>query len=171
MMSPFRCQVCGEVYLGQAAPDRCPFCGAAGKELVTPTYWIDYGKLALSPEDAAYIEKAIQLENDNSAFYKACAQKAETRITQSIFKRLSKQELEHAELLMNMLGKGVPGPSEVSCPDDDSEKFAESHRREKRAIRYYLEVADKAQHPRVREVMRALSDIESEHLQISNVFR
>jgi rubrerythrin len=171
MMDPFRCQVCGEVYLGQALPDRCPFCGAAGKELIGAALWVDYGKLDLTSGDQDYVRKAIDLEKSNTAFYKACADKAETRITESIFKRLSKQEAEHAELLETMLGEDVEAPSEAICPDDDSEKFAEAHRREKRAIRFYLEAASKADHPRLRAVMHSLSDIESEHLKLSNIYK
>lgn len=172
MMGPFRCQLCGETYLGSDKPDRCPYCGANPRELLEPTYWVENPpSVDLSSKDREFIEKAQQLELNNAAFYRQCAQQAETVVTQSIFKRLGKQELEHAELLGDLAGmEDLPLP-EVTVPDDDAEKFAEAGRREKRAIKFYLEVASQAHSPRLREVMRALSDIESEHLKVSNVYR
>jgi len=171
MMSPFRCQLCGEVYLGAEAPDRCPFCGARSSEIVPAAVWVKYGKLELNEQDAAYLRKALELELGNAAFYKACASKAQTRVSESIFKRLSRQEGEHAELLGDLLGEEGKPPEGVGCPDDDEDKFAEAHRREKRAIIFYLEAADNAQHERIRQVMHAIADVESEHLKISNVYR
>lgn len=169
-MKPMRCQLCGETYLGQEA-DRCPYCGAAGKQLVPAAEWVEYGKLGLDESDMEKCRTALGFEVSNTTFYKCCGRKAENTFTQAIFKRLTKHEQEHAELLAGMMGVDVPAFNEESCPDTDRDKFEEAHLREHRAIKYYLQAAGEAHHPRVKEVFHALSEIEVEHLQISNVYK
>ena len=39
-MKPFRCQICGETYLGEEPADRCPYCGASGKNLLSPAEYL-----------------------------------------------------------------------------------------------------------------------------------
>ncbi|WP_205665614.1 ferritin-like domain-containing protein [Anoxybacter fermentans] len=157
--------------MGANPTDRCPFCGAAGKNLVPAAEWIDYVGLKISERSRALLKKALSLEIDNASFYKACAKAAETQITQAIFKRLSKQELEHAEVFADLLRIEEPEISEVEAPEADAYKFTEAHRREHRAIKYYLQAAREAREPRVQEVFRALSEVESEHLIISNMYK
>jgi rubrerythrin len=169
-MKPLRCQLCGETYLGQEA-DRCPYCGAAGKQLVSAAEWIEYGKLELNEKDLDKCRTALGFEVSNWTFYQCCARKAESIFTRAIFKRLAKHEMEHAELLARMMGGEIPGFTDESCPDTDRDKFEEAHLREHRAIKYYLHAAAESSHPRVKEVFRALSEIEVEHLQISNVYK
>ncbi|MCL6612068.1 MAG: rubrerythrin [Peptococcaceae bacterium] len=170
MMRPLRCQLCGETYLGREA-DRCPYCGAAGKQLVPAAEWVDYGRLELDPNDMEKCRTALGFEVSNWTFYQCCAQKAESIFTQAIFKRLAKHEMEHAELLARIMGAEIPDFKEESCPDTDREKFEEAHLREHRAIKYYLHAAGESRHPRVKEVFRTLSEIEVEHLQISNIYK
>ncbi|AGL03578.1 ferritin family protein [Desulfoscipio gibsoniae] len=171
MMKPMRCQICGEVYLGDTVPDRCPFCGAAGRQMVHAAEWIDYGKLNLDQNDMEKCRTALGFEISNWTFYKCCADKSENIFNQAIFKRLAKQEMEHAEVLARMMGEEMPGFTQESCPDNDKEKFEEAHLREHRAIKYYLQSAAQGQDSRVREIFRALAEIETEHLQISNVYK
>jgi len=171
MMKPMRCQVCGEVYLGDQTPDRCPFCGAAGRQMVSAAEWIDYGKADMDDFDMEQCRTALGFEISNATFYRCCAGKAENIFNQAIFKRLNKQEAEHAELLAKMMGVDIPQFTEESCPDTDKEKFEQAHLREHRAIKFYLDSAAKCKNPRVKEIFRALSEIETEHLQISNVYR
>lgn len=170
-MNPYKCQVCGETYLGSWEPDRCPFCGAAGYNLVPPAEWVNHEGIELSDETRKHLVAAFDLEMDNASFYRACASKAETRISESIFKRLSKHEVEHAELITDLIGERDLSLRPADCPDSDEDKFADAHRREMRAIKFYLEVADSAPEPRVSEVMRSLAEVESEHLKISNLYR
>lgn len=171
MLDPYRCQVCSETYLGREIPDRCPFCGASFRHLVPAAEWINYGKVEMSEQSYKDCKEAINLEINNSAFYKCAAGKAETQITQSIFKRLSKQEMEHAELLCKMIGEDEPALPDINCSDSDSENMMDAHKRESRAIKFYQEAANRAPEPRVQEIFRALSEIESEHLKISSVYR
>ncbi len=72
-MKPGRCQICGETYLGKETPDRCPYCGAAGKNLVSPAEYLDYGVIEISEESKKGCLHALELEISNQAFYQKCA--------------------------------------------------------------------------------------------------
>jgi rubrerythrin len=170
-LRPYRCQICGETYLGSTVPDRCPYCGVAGKHLLVAAEWVNHGAVELSPASRQYCQDALQLELSNAAFYKACSSKAENQITQSIFKRLSKQEAEHAELIAAMMGEEEPALGEEDCPAEDEQKFAQAHDREKRALQLYFEIVNSAPEPRMKEVFKALAEVEGEHLQVSNIYR
>lgn len=169
-MHPFRCQICGESYLGPGAPERCPFCGAAGRFMVPAALWVEHGQQELGPQSAQDVRRAIELELNNQAFYQCARGKAQNQITAAIFARLAKQEAEHAELLAEMLGVELGGQPQVDCSAVDQDNFAEAHGREKRAADFYLGVASRAPEARMKEVFYALADIETEHLKISNLY-
>lgn len=172
MFNPYRCQICGETYLGSEAPDRCPFCGAHGRWMMGAAEWEKTGKVEMCEQSLEDTLKAIDLEVSNAAFYKCATKNAQTQVTEALFKRLRKQEEEHAELLAEMAGvEEKEIPVEECAGNDDAKNLADAHDREQRAIRFYLQVADRAPEKRVRDVFRALADIESEHLKISNVYR
>jgi rubrerythrin len=134
--------------------------------------WIPYGKVEMCEESLKDCQAALQLEVGNAAFYKCAQKNAQTQITGAIFKRLQKQELEHAELIAEMAGVPEPEVPESDCAgDNDAQNLADAHDREHRAVRFYLQVAERAPEKRVREVFRALAEVEAEHLKISNVYR
>ena len=84
---------------------------------------------------------------------------------------MGKHEHEHAEVIADMLGIEEGDYPKVQIPDSDPERFAEAHEHEQEAINFYLSIAAKTQNARVREVFRALSDIEQEHLKLSNLYK
>ncbi|MEJ6949945.1 rubredoxin-like domain-containing protein [Natronospora cellulosivora (SeqCode)] len=170
-MKPWRCQICGETYLGKEAPDRCPYCGAAGKNKVSPAEYIDFGVVEMSEKSRKDLEYALELEMNNTAFYKKCAANAENQINMAIFKRLAKHEGEHAELIADMLDIEEGDLPEVEIPENDKERFELAHEHEQKAINFYLEVARTAPETRVRDVFAALSDVELEHLNMSNIYK
>lgn len=171
-MTPFRCRLCGETYLGAAAPERCPFCGAAGKHVVPAAEWADLaGTPAADPETADLCRGALDLEVSNAAFYQKSRHQAELAVNGAIFARLSKQELEHAEVFTRLLGLPAPTLPDEGAPGPDAEKFDEAHRREHRALKYYQDAAQKAKGENVREIFRILGEIELEHLRLSNIYR
>ena len=170
-MKPWRCQICGETYLGKNASDRCPYCGADGKNLMSSAEYLDYSVIEMSQQSKEDCEKALQLEMINTSFYKKCADNAGNQVFKSIFKRLGKQESEHAELLADMMGIEEGDFPEVDIPDSDSKKFVEAHDHEQKAINFYMKVARRAPEKRVQQVFRALSDIEQSHLNMSNMYK
>jgi len=170
-IKPWRCEICGETYLGAEACDRCPFCGAEGSNLKSAAHYLDFGVVEMSEQSRKDCLHALELENDNMVFYRKCAEAAENQVSESIFKRLSKQEAEHAEILEDMLGIETEELPDPEIPDNDYERFEEANRHEKRAINFYLEVARRAPELRVQQVFRALADIETEHLTLANIFK
>lgn len=173
-MRPYRCQVCGETYLGEHPPDRCPFCGAAGSEMKKAALWYDRGKVDMSQQSRDNLTKALGLEIRNVAFYKCASDNAGTHITKAIFKRLSKQEMEHAELICKALGIEIPAVEQTQCKVNDAENFVEAHQYEDEAIKFYLQAAQEAitsKEPEVAYMFRALAEIESEHLILSNSYK
>lgn len=171
MFKPFRCQLCGETYLGEERPDRCPYCGATGKLLVAAAEWADEPTPQLDEATRGICLEGLGLELSNTAYYQQCRYRAEIPVNAAIFARLSKQELEHAEAFTRMLGQQMPQLPQETAPDSDSEKFAGAHAREQRAIKFYLDGAKRATNQRVKELLRYLAEIEVEHLQVSNGYR
>ena len=169
-MDPFTCIICGETYLGKSEPDRCPFCGANEIYLVPSAMHVADGAVDLSEQSRKDCEDALKLELKNMSFYRCAAEKAESKFTRAIFKRLSKQEAEHAELLCTMMDIDEPSPPEGECFESDAENFKEANGREKRAANFYLSVAERAPEARVKEVFQAIAEIESEHLKLSNIY-
>mgnify|MGYP006306014139 CR=1 FL=1 len=170
-IKPWRCQICGETYFGSEAADRCPFCGADGENLKSAAHYLDYGVVEMSEQSRKDCLHALELENDNMVFYQKCAEAAENQVSESIFKRLKKQEAEHAELLEDMLGIETDELPDPDIPDNDYDRFEEANKHEKRAIDFYLTAARRAPEPRVQQIFRALSDIETEHLTMANSFK
>ena len=170
-IKPWRCQICGETYLGSESSDRCPFCGADGENLKSAAHYIEYGEIEMSEQSRKDCLHALELEIDNQVFYQKCTEHAENQISKAIFKRLGKQEGEHAEVLEDMLGEEIDFNPNPAIPDNDFDRFAKSNEHEKRAINFYLEVARRAPESRVRQVFRALADIETEHMNLANIYK
>lgn len=170
-MKPFRCQICGETYLGDFAPDRCPFCGVAGNYLLSAPEYIEHGTVELCEQSREFCERALEIEASNVAFYRCASKGAASAVVEVIFKRVGKHELEHLELIARMAGLESPPIPEEGCSESDVENMANAHDREDRAIKLYAQFAREAPEGRMKEVFRALSDIEMEHYKLFNVYR
>ncbi|MFQ5801234.1 MAG: ferritin family protein [Candidatus Hydrothermarchaeales archaeon] len=169
-MKLWRCQICGDPYLGEKKPKNCPFCGAHERHMVLQEDFVDrIGKVeGLSETSKKNLEEALNLEIDNTQFYACAARKSETDEAKNLFKALSKIESEHASLVCKALGIEKPAIEEVDiCSGDYQENLKESHKREERAIKAYGRHLSEATEPRVQEIFSALIAIESDHLSLS----
>ncbi len=171
MLHPFRCEICGETYVGSYAPERCPFCGVIGKNVLPAAEWMDYRKIDMSKQSYADCQKALELEMANYAYYKCATAKAQTQITQTIFKRFMKQELEHAEVFAKAMGIDLPDEPKVTCADDDFTNMEESNKHEQEAIKFYIEAARRAPEPRIQNIFRTFAEVENEHLVSLNLYK
>ena len=169
-MNPFTCLICGETYLGGETPDRCPFCGAHRMYLLPSSVHVDHGRVELSEQTRKDCQVALQLELKNQSFYRCAAENAENPVTEKIFKRLSKQEAEHAELLGEIMGIEETEPPREKCASGYVTSFKEANGRERHAANFYHQVAARAPEARVQEVFQAIAEIESEHLKLSNIY-
>ena len=169
-MNFFRCQICGDVYIGPSKPGSCPYCGSKAKYLVPVAEWIDENTSITSLSDVSRgnLEKALQLEVNNSPFYRDASAKAKGMELQGIFKGLAKIEGEHASVLRKILNCDFPAPEphREKATDDDMVNLKTAHERERIATDFYMMSAERAVEPRVKKVFTALSEIESDHIRL-----
>ncbi len=168
-MKVYRCRICGDPYVGSSPPPNCPWCGAHGQYIVLASEWVDNPVGELSEVERALLEDTLELEIDNTTFYKSAAAAADSVDGQMLFKALSRVEAEHASTVSKMLG--VPKPdwdklSQEAFPTHQ-ENLQDSVRRENRAVNHYREALEKAVDGRVREVFAALIEIESDHIALA----
>jgi rubrerythrin len=165
-MKVYRCRICGEVYIGEERPRSCPFCGAHQDYFVLAREWNLIMAANLSDITRENLKKALDIEIDNTNFYKAVSQRTKDIYIQGMFKGLSKVEREHASTICKHLR--IPKPdSDVGLDkavDDDNENIQEANRREKRAVAFYGEAAAQAPEPEFKDFFRALIQIESDHI-------
>lgn len=165
-MEVYRCRVCGEVYIGKIKPHSCPFCGAHQNYFVLAKEWSLIKAGTLSDVSEENLEKALELEINNTNFYRAASDKSKDIYVRSMFKGLSKVEREHASAICKHLGITKP-ESEIgleAAVDSDKENIEESNRQEKRAVKFYGEAVKQAIEPEIKEFFTALMQIESDHI-------
>jgi rubrerythrin len=168
-MKLFRCQICGDPYLGEERPVNCPFCGAHARYLVLQEDYVTPVIESLSEVSKRNLETTLGLEISNTEFYACASRKAQTDEIKNLFKALSKVESEHASVVCKALGIQKPPinlEAEV-CTGDDVANLKGSHEREERAIKLYGKFLSEAVEPRVQEIFSALIGIESDHLSLS----
>ena len=170
MLKLWRCQICGDPYLGEEKPVNCPFCGAHERLMVSQADYVNsIGAIQdLTNVTRKNLEAALELEIANTQFYACAARKSGSDETKNLFKILSKVESEHASLLCKALGIKKPALEEADlCGGDFQENLSESHRREEGAIKHYGRFLSEAVEPRAQEIFSALVAIESDHLSLS----
>jgi len=170
-MKVYRCQICGEVYLGVEKPLSCPFCGAHEDYFVLAKEWKLLRSDALSDVTKENLEKALDLEINNTNFYKAISEKSRDVYVSSMFKGLSKVEREHASAICKHL-RIEKTDSDVGADkavDSDEENIKEAARREKSAVKFYGEASAETQEKEIKEFFRALIQIESDHIELTEM--
>ena len=62
MSALYRCEICGDPYIGDSAPDNCPFCGAK-KKFIKPfrEAVVDFD-VELTDKDIENVRKALLVE-------------------------------------------------------------------------------------------------------------
>ncbi len=172
VMQFFRCRICGDVFIGTAAPSNCPYCGGKAKYLVPVEQWVDENLAIteLSEISRQNLEKALHLEVDNTPFYRDASAKAKTMKLQGVFKGLAKVENEHASVIQKILKCKFPppNPANSTATDDDPENLRLAHEREIEASKFYARSSVEAIEPRVKKVFLALSEVEADHIRLEN---
>ena len=165
-MKVYRCQICGEVYLGEEKPKSCPFCGAHEDYFVLAEDWKLLHNCDLSDVTKENLRKALDLEMNNTNFYKAISAKSKDVYVSSMFKGLSKVEREHASAICKHLGIEKPDSNAGAdkAVDSDEENIKEAARREKNAVKFYGEASARTPEKEIKEFFRALMQIESDHI-------
>lgn len=172
-MKLYRCLICGDPYMGTEAPSNCPFCGAAAEHLVAGVDWVDENDALgeISDISRANLEKALQLEVNNSPFYRNAMALTASVELQGTFKYLAKIEGEHASTLKKILKVEPPAPEKdkETAVADDHANLETAHQREVEAAAFYLQASGEAAEPRVKKVFAVLAQIETDHIKLEDV--
>ena len=162
----YKCQICGDPYLGDEAPINCPYCGAKHHFFVDAREYINKFEQEnnFTVEEMDNFKAALEIEIGNASFYKAAAKSSSEDFHKWLFKALMKVESEHASIFSKHLKITKPALFAVDASSDGEVNLQESHRREQVAIESYKKFADAAKTPRAKEVFDALVEIEADHL-------
>ncbi len=166
----FRCQICGDPYLGSEPPSFCPFCGAPQRYMAPAEEYVDRNTVAnLSSRSRQNLEKALDLEVRNAAFYLCACHCAPDLLSQAMFKALARTESEHASIICKVLKVPKPEikPDAKACLKNPRANFAAAHGREERVVAFYGQAAAEAVEDRVKEIFAALTEVETYHIAIS----
>jgi rubrerythrin len=167
MVNVWRCEICGESYIGNEAPTQCPFCGANRR-------FIRLAKLAkvsfdmiLVEKDLANVRQALELELGNAGFYFCASRNTDDEEGRAMFKALSKVEAEHASIWKKILKLEKVEMKTESCSKRNAENLMASHTRETRAIEFYKKAGQETPNPRLKQIFTALVEVETDHLSLS----
>ncbi len=167
MAKLWRCEICGDPYIGDEAPTNCPFCGAKRRFIKRFRDAEVSFDVKLSEKDRENAEKALQVEISNAAFYYCASAKVGDKEGQKLFKALAKVEAEHASVWKKILKLDTIPPGDDACSADYLEDLKDSHARETRAIEFYTKAAAESENQRVKQIFKALVDVENDHLALS----
>lgn len=168
-MDIYRCRICSDPYLGSARPTQCPLCGARQRHLVPDTEYRSTPVGVLSKKSRENLNRVLELEVDNSTFYRGASKVADTEEGKALFTALARVEAEHASLISGLLE--VDKPEELfetgECSPCHGENLAESRKRQARAVELYRRSIEEAKEERVREVLEAFIEIETDRQGLS----
>jgi rubrerythrin len=167
MVKLWRCEICGDPYIGERPPTNCPFCGAKTKYIREAKEVVVNFDVELNEKDLANAQKALQVEVSNAAFYFCAAKKTDDEEGKQLFKALGKVEAEHASVWKKILKLDQSPHANDPCHTSNKENLEDSHARETRAIQFYGEAAQESQNQRIKEIFRAFVEVETDHLQLS----
>ena len=167
MVKLWRCEICGDPYIGEEPPANCPFCGAHRKDIKeTKEAEVNFD-VELNNVDKGNAEHALEVEISNAAFYFCAKEKTDDEEGKLLFKALGKVEAEHASIWKKILKLDKIPEGNDSCHVSNKENLEESHARETRAIEFYKKAAEEAENKRVKQIFEALVEIETDHLELS----
>lgn len=169
MSGLFRCKICGEVYFGKH-PSHCPHCGAHEKYMIRMDAWRNENKPLenLSEISKKNLEETRELEHSATQFYKAAAKETKDEKIKGFFKYLARTEKEHYEVACKLLGTPIEDSIDEASEGkgSDLENLKESQRKEEHATGLYRRFANEAIEPRVKEIFEAISEVESDHIEL-----
>lgn len=167
MTKLWRCEICGDPYIGSNPPDNCPFCGAHKNYIKKAKETIVNFNVELNETDKANAKKALQVEVSNASFYFCAAKKTDDEEGKLLFKALGKVEAEHASVWKRILKLDSIPKGDDPCHANNKKNLKESHDRETRAIEFYKKAAKESKNERVKQIFESFIEVEIDHLKLS----
>lgn len=117
-MKKFVCSVCGYVYEGNSAPDKCPQCGASkekfAEKIEGSLQWADEHKIGVAKDADAEVVEGLKAnfmgECTEIGMYLAMSRQADREGYAEVaeaYKRIAFEEAEHAAKFAELLGEVV----------------------------------------------------------------
>jgi rubrerythrin len=137
------------------------------------------------------IECALKMESDAKAHYEKLAEEAPVSELKVLFGMLAKAEQEHYETLKRMKEEVDPSKAEFRALDeaacafkpllgkrdlmaelkDDSDGYLHVVKEEEESVRFYEDLAAKAENEETRQLLMLLADQEKRHLNmVENIY-
>lgn len=167
MVKLWRCEICGDPYIGDEAPANCPFCGAKKKYMKEAKEANVNFDVELNEKDKANAKHALEVEISNAAFYFCAAKKTDDEEGKLLFKALGKVETEHASVWKKILKLDSIPTGNDPCHVSNKENLEDSHARETKAIDFYKQSAAESINERIKQIFEALVEVETDHLKLS----
>ena len=167
MVKLWRCEICGDPYVGDEPPSNCQFCGAHRKHIKQAKEAQADFDVELNETDRKNAEHALEVEVSNAAFYFCAAKKTDDAEGKLLFKALGKVEAEHAAIWRKILKLDSVPEGNDPCHAGNQDNLRESHERETRAIGFYRKAAEECANERVKQILGALVEVETDHLELS----
>jgi len=167
MVKLWRCEICGDPYIGDEPPTNCPFCGAHKEYIKEARKAVVSFDAELNSKDNENVLHALEVEMGNAAFYFCAAEKTDGKEGKLLFKALGKVEAEHASIFRKILKLKRLPKEEEPCDINYKKNLEESHSRETRAIEFYKKAFEEAENKRIKQIFEALVVVEEDHLKLS----
>jgi rubrerythrin len=117
-MKKFICSVCGFVYEGESAPEKCPLCGASADKFIEKSdeklAWADEHRIGVAVGVEAEVIEGLRAnfvgECTEVGMYLAMSRQADREGFPEIaeaYKRIAFEEAEHASKFAELLGEVV----------------------------------------------------------------
>ena len=150
----------------------CPFCGVS-RVYIDKDKEVYKSEVELDKESLKILDKAVKLEIFNGEFYKEASILAQREDIKKLFKELSNIEFMHAKI-HSKLGsfKELPKLHKPNYQKHDTDKklLKEAKNREKHAIEFYNKNIENISSKVVKEVFRALIEVEKQHKNIADIY-
>jgi rubrerythrin len=152
----------------------CPFCGVGKIYLDDEKGIYHVAHDTLDEESLKVLDHAMKLEVFNGEFYKEASYLAKDGEVRKLFKDLSNIEFMHARVHKRIGGfKELPKlhkPDYESRLNTDKLLLEEACKREEHAIAFYKKNSVRVCSDLVKEIFKALSDVEKQHENIADKY-
>ncbi|MFZ2192718.1 MAG: ferritin family protein [Candidatus Moraniibacteriota bacterium] len=167
-MKLYICEICGDAYIGEEKPSDCPFCGAKNNFIkpASEAKPIVNEKIEISEISKNNLMETLALETRANAMYLCMAGKSDEYKIKAMYKRLAKVELEHATIVIKLLGISMPEIKAEICADENSENFQKTIELEDHAVELYKKFTSEATEPNIRKFFGALTQVEAGHIEL-----
>ncbi|NLK95055.1 MAG: NADH peroxidase [Clostridiales bacterium] len=123
-MKKFVCTVCGYIYEGEAAPEKCPVCGAGADKFVEKSESLDFADehfigvaKGVDPRIIEGLQANFTGECTEVGMYLAMSRQADREGFPEVaeaYKRIAFEEAEHAAKFAEMLGEVVDADTKTN---------------------------------------------------------